>query len=84
MNFSLFLKCVKVGFHYPSWRPENSGAFFDTRQLGPWTRAVNSGSGNRPLQTSFITVLAISGISVLAVPLDLFCWTCYSVVFLSQ
>jgi len=20
----------------PSWRPENSGAFFDTRQLGPW------------------------------------------------
>jgi len=22
--------------HGPSWRPENSGAFFDTRQLGPW------------------------------------------------
>ena len=35
--------------HGPSWRPENSGAFFDTRQLGPWTRPVNSGSGNRPL-----------------------------------
>jgi len=28
--------------------------------------------------------VAISGISVLAVPLDLFCCTCYSVVFLSQ
>ena len=27
---------------------------------------------------------AISGISVLAVPLDLFCCTCYSVMFLSQ
>jgi len=27
---------------------------------------------------------AISGISVLAVPLDLFCCTCYFVVFLSQ
>jgi len=27
---------------------------------------------------------AISGISVLAVPLDLFCCTCYFIVFLSQ
>ena len=26
--------------HGPSWRPENSGVFFDTRQLGPWTRVV--------------------------------------------
>jgi len=42
----------------PSWRPVNSGAFwrvsknapkFTGRQLGPWTRAVNSGSGNRAL-----------------------------------
>ena len=24
--------------HWPSWRPVNSGAFFDTRQLGPSTR----------------------------------------------
>jgi len=29
--------------HGPSWRPENSGAFFDTRQLGPWTRVVETG-----------------------------------------
>ena len=28
--------------HGPSWRPENSGAFFDTRQLGPWTRVVET------------------------------------------
>ena len=34
---------VKVDFHYPSSRPEFTG-----RQLGPSTRAVNSGSGNRP------------------------------------
>ena len=34
---------VKVGFHYPSSRPENSGAFFDTRQLGPSTRVVETG-----------------------------------------
>jgi len=26
----------------PSWRPEKSGAFFDTRQLGPWTRVVET------------------------------------------
>jgi len=35
---------LKVGFHYPSSRPE-----FTERELGPWTRAVNSGNGNRPL-----------------------------------
>ena len=40
---------LKVGFHYPSSRPE-----FTARELGcifwhPSTRAVNSGSGNRPL-----------------------------------
>ena len=42
---------LKPGFHYPSWRPVNSGAFFwhqSCRQLGcifwhPSTRAVNSG-----------------------------------------
>ena len=28
----------KPSFHYPSWRPVNSGAFFDTRQLGPSSR----------------------------------------------
>ena len=27
----------------PSWRPANSGAFFDTRQLGPSTRVVETG-----------------------------------------
>ena len=44
---------VKPGFHYPSWRPELMGVKnapeFTGRQLGPWTRAVNSGSGNRPV-----------------------------------
>ena len=29
--------------HGPSWRPVNSGAFFDTRQLGPSTRVVETG-----------------------------------------
>ena len=29
--------------HGLSWRPENSGAFFDTRQLRPWTRVVETG-----------------------------------------
>ena len=28
--------------HGPSWRPENSGAFFDTRQLGPSSRVVET------------------------------------------
>ena len=32
----------------------------------------------------YLSRAAISGISVLAVPLDLFCCTCYFVVFLSQ
>ena len=36
---------VKPGFHYPSWRPEWPVSI--TRQHGPLTRAVNSGSGNR-------------------------------------
>ena len=40
---------VKVGFHYPSWRPELTGVKKCTRVLGPSTRPVNSGSGNRPL-----------------------------------
>ena len=26
------------------------------RQLGPWTRAVNSGSGNRPLVKPYVDV----------------------------
>jgi len=34
---------VKPSFHYPSWRPINSGAFFDTRQLGPsWRVSKNA------------------------------------------
>jgi len=36
---------VKVSFHYPSWRVSKKC----TRVHGPSTRAVNSGSGNRPL-----------------------------------
>jgi len=35
----------------PSWRVSKNEPEFTGRQLGPWTRAVNSGSGNRPLQT---------------------------------
>ena len=41
---------VKVGFHYPSSRAEFTG-----RQLGPSTRAVNSGSGNRPLMCPIVS-----------------------------
>ena len=33
----------------PSWRVSKNAPEFSGRQLGPWTRAVNSGSGNRPL-----------------------------------
>jgi len=45
-------KWLKPGFHYPSWRPELTARIDGwpvsiTRQLGPLTRAVNSGSGNR-------------------------------------
>jgi len=36
-------------FHGPSWRVSKNAPEFTGRQLGPWTRAVNSGSGNRPL-----------------------------------
>ena len=39
------LGCI---FWHPSWRPELTGVK-KCRQLGPWTRAVNSGSGNRAL-----------------------------------
>ena len=44
--------CLKVGsttrVHGPSWRVSKNAPEFSGRQLGPWTRAVNSGSGNRP------------------------------------
>jgi len=42
---------VKVGFHYPSWRPELTGvkklhpssrAVNSARELGPWTRVVET------------------------------------------
>ena len=37
---------LKPGFHYPSYgpssRPVNSGAFFDTRELGPSTRVLKN------------------------------------------
>jgi len=40
------LLTVKVGFHYPSWRPEFTGVKyapeFSGRQLGPWTRVVEN------------------------------------------
>ena len=34
--------------HGPSWRVSKNAPEFSGRQLGPWTRPVNSGSGNRP------------------------------------
>ena len=34
--------------HGPSWRVSKNAPEFSGRQLDPWTRAVNSGSGNRP------------------------------------
>ena len=34
--------------HGPSWRVSKNAPEFLGHQLGPWTRAVNSGSGNRP------------------------------------
>ena len=40
---------LKVSFHYPSSRPENSGCIFLT--------PVNSGSGNRPLVTQLTGAL---------------------------
>jgi len=35
--------------HGPSWRVSKNAPEFSGRQLDPWTRPVNSGSGNRPL-----------------------------------
>jgi len=32
----------------PSWQVSKNASEFSGRQLGPWTPAVNSGSGNRP------------------------------------
>ena len=48
------VKKLKPGFYYPSWRPEltvrvDGWPVSITRQHGPLTRAVNSGSGNRAL-----------------------------------
>jgi len=47
------VKVVKVGsttpVDGPSWRVSKNACEFTGSQLGPWTRAVNSGSGNRPL-----------------------------------
>ena len=34
------LGCI---FWHPNWRAFNSGAFFNTRQLGPWTLVVETG-----------------------------------------
>ena len=39
--------------HGPSWRVSKNAPEFSGRQLGPWTRAVNSGSGNRPLENAW-------------------------------
>jgi len=35
----------------PSWRVSKNAPKFSDRQLGPWTRAVNSGSRNRPSES---------------------------------
>jgi len=44
---------LKHGFHYPSWRPELTGVKKCTQVQGPSTRAVNLGSGNRALVSSW-------------------------------
>jgi len=36
------ISLLKVGFHYPSWRPELTGVKKCTRVLGPWTRVVET------------------------------------------
>ena len=56
--------CTRAsGFHYrvdgPSWRVSKNAPEFSGRQLGPWTRAVNSGSGNRPLRGRFWIVWSV-------------------------
>jgi len=38
---------TRVHFLHPSTRASKNAPEFTGRQLGPWTRAVNSGSGNR-------------------------------------
>jgi len=35
-------KRFKVGFHYPSWRVSNNAPEITGRQLGPWTRVVET------------------------------------------
>ena len=44
---------LERGFNAPKFSCQ-LGSIFDTRQLGPWTRPVNSGSGNRALITQLI------------------------------
>jgi len=40
--------------HGPSWRPENSSAFFDARQLGPWTRVVETDFNSAVIDVSAV------------------------------
>ena len=47
--------------HGPSWRVSKNAPEFSDRQLGPWTRAVNSGSGNRPLLCERVIVCLRAG-----------------------
>jgi len=59
---------VKPGFHYPSWRPELTARVDGrpvtiTRQHGPLTRAVNSGSGNRAYKYTRYIVCPVSHLS---------------------
>ena len=59
-QYLLYKSWIKPGLHYPSWRPElrarlDRWPVSITRQLGPLTRAVNSGGGNRALLTTLLT-----------------------------
>jgi len=50
------LGCI---FWYPSWRVSKNAPEFTGRQLGPSTRAVNSGSGNRALHVPSFTMSTV-------------------------
>jgi len=45
---SLLRSVSTTRVHGPSWRVSKNAPEFSGRQLGPWTRPVNSGNGNRP------------------------------------
>ena len=55
-------------FWHPSTRVSKNAPEFSGRQLGMWTRAVNSGSGNRALVTLTLSWLSITPFGSPVVP----------------